>query len=133
MRIVTAIGDAKLNEELKKDNFYKVLGTDIQYQEGIFETLEKNKDANYLILNLNLDGELTYGELTEEILDKYKELKIIYVVEREDREIIDFLVAKKIRNIILKKDLDKDKINNIIKNKQEDFISKKKVMIIIKK
>ena len=67
MKIITALGNQKINEELKKDSFYNVIGVDIQYQEGIFEILEKNKNINYLILNLNLMGPLNKYDLIEKI------------------------------------------------------------------
>ena len=44
-KIITAIGDENLNIFLKKQNNVEVIGNDIQYQEGIFEILEKNNLA----------------------------------------------------------------------------------------
>ena len=63
-RIVTAIGDSKLNDELKNENLEVVCG-DILYKEGILEFLEENKNVDYIILNENLSGNIKLIELLE--------------------------------------------------------------------
>lgn len=119
MRIITAIGNPKLNEELRKDNFYEVIGVDIQYQDGIFEILEKNINIDYLILNLNLIGNLNEYELIEKIKEKNNNLKLIIIIEKENKKLINFLFSKNIKNIILKNEINIKIINNILKNKKE--------------
>ena len=42
MKILTALQDPKTNEILKEKTKHNIIETDIQYQEGILETLEKN-------------------------------------------------------------------------------------------
>ena len=66
-KIITAIGNEKLNFELKKINNIKVIYNDISYKEGIIESLEENSDCDILILNENLDGEIFLEELIEKI------------------------------------------------------------------
>ena len=44
-KIITAINNPKLNEQLKQLNQYKIVAPDIQYQDGIFEILEKEKGS----------------------------------------------------------------------------------------
>lgn len=119
MRIITAIGNPKLNEELRKDNFYEVIGVDIQYQDGIFEILEKNINIDYLILNLDLIGNLNKYELIEKIKEKNANLKIIIILEKENKKLINYLFSKNIKNIILKNETNLKRINNILKNKKE--------------
>lgn len=119
MRIITAIGNPKLNEELRKDNFYEVIGVDIQYQDGIFEILEKNINIDYLILNLDLIGNLNKYELIEKIKGKNANLKIIIILEKENKKLINYLFSKNIKNIILKNETNLKRINNILKNKKE--------------
>ena len=116
MRIITAIGNPKLNEELRKDNFYEVIGVDIQYQDGIFEILEKNINIDYLILNLDLIGNLNKYELIEKIKEKNINLKLIIILEKENKKLINYLFSK---NIILKNETNLKRINNILKNKKE--------------
>ena len=119
MKIITAIGNPEINEELKKDNYYEVIGVDIQYQDGIFEILEENKNIDYLILNLNLIGELNENELIEKILEENKKIKLIIILEKENEKIINYLFSKNIKNILLKNKNNLNEINNIIKNNKE--------------
>ena len=119
MKVITAIGNPKINEELKKDNFYEVIGVDIQYQDGIFEILEENKNIDYLILNLNLIGELNENELIEKIFEENKKIKLIIILEKENEKTINDLFSKNIKNILLKNKNNLNEINNIIKNKKE--------------
>lgn len=119
MKVVTAIGEPEINEELNKDNFFEVVGVDIQYQEGVFEILEENKNINYLILNLNIIGELNEINFIEKIIEKNNNLKLIIILEKENKKIINYLNSKNINNILLKNKNNLIEINNIIKNKKE--------------
>ena len=116
MKIITAIGEPEINEELNKDNFYNVIGVDIQYQDGIFEILEENKNIDYLILNLNIIGELNEIDFLEKIIEKNKNLNLIIILEKENEKIINYLFSKNIKNILLKNKNNLNEINNIIKN-----------------
>lgn len=116
MDIITAIGDPKINEELKKDNFYNVIGVDIQYQDGVFEILEKNKNIKYLILNLNIFGELNEIDFLEKLIEKNNKIKLIIILEKNNEKIINYLNLKNIKNILLKNKNNLNEINNIIKN-----------------
>lgn len=119
MKVITAIGNPKINEELKKDDFYEVIGVDIQYQDGIFEILEENKNIDYLILNLNLIGKLNENDLIEKILEENKKIILIIILEKENEKIINYLFSKNIKNILLENKNNLNEINNIIKNKKE--------------
>ena len=123
MKIITAIGNPEINEELKKDNYYEVIGVDIQYQDGIFEILEENKNIDYLILNLNLIGELNENELIEKILEENKKIKLIIILEKENEKIINYLFSKNIKNILLKNKNNLNEINNIIKNNDKNNLT----------
>ena len=41
-KIITAINNPQLNEELKKEKNFEIIGKDIQYKEAILEILEEN-------------------------------------------------------------------------------------------
>ena len=41
MKIITATGIPEINERLKKETNFEVIGKDVQYQEGILEILEE--------------------------------------------------------------------------------------------
>lgn len=128
MDIITAIGDPKINEELKKDNFYNVIGVDIQYQDGVFEILEKNKNINYLILNLNIFGELNEINFLEKLIEKNNKIKLIIILEKNNEKIINYLISKNIKNILLKNKNNLNEINNIIKNNLIINFMKKKTL-----
>ena len=48
-KIITALGDPILNVTLKKEKDLEIISADIQYQDGIFEILEKEPNINFLI------------------------------------------------------------------------------------
>lgn len=51
LKVITAIGDEFLNNELRKFEEYEIIGKDISYREGILEILEINKEINLIILS----------------------------------------------------------------------------------
>ena len=53
MKILTALQDPKTNEILKEKTKHNIIETDIQYQEGILETLEKNNKIDLIIIIIN--------------------------------------------------------------------------------
>ena len=141
IKIITAINNPKLNEELKKEKNLEIIGRDIQYKEGIIEILESknyflenNKIINYnnkinnnkiknkkiinnifIILNSNLDGEIKLNNLIENILEKNKKIKIIILIKKENK------IKIKNKNIILlnyEKKINVKKIKEIILNEK---------------
>ena len=61
VKILTAIGNSKLNEKLKEEDF-DVFFYDLQYQEAVLEILQKNKEIEFLFLNSLLPGEFSLYE-----------------------------------------------------------------------
>ena len=114
-RIVTAIGDSKLNDELKNENLEVVCG-DILYKEGILEFLEENKNVDYIILNENLSGNIKLIELLEKIKSINNKIKIILISKNNynNKEILKN-IYKKIENI------NKNEIINIISKKDSVY------------
>ena len=66
-KIITAINNPKLNEELKKERNFEIIGKDIQYREAILEILEKNKNIDLIILSEKIEGEIKLEKLIEKI------------------------------------------------------------------
>ena len=54
-QIITALGNPLLNDKLREEKNFKILSKDIQYQDGIFEILEKKEKIDFLILNRNIN------------------------------------------------------------------------------
>ena len=59
-KVITAIGEQNLNEELKKYELLDIVTSDIQYKEGILEVLENESDIEYLILNEDIQVEIEF-------------------------------------------------------------------------
>ena len=66
-KLLTAIGNPILNNELKNIEEINVVNNDIQYQEGIFENLEKDSNIDFIILSQLIPGNLKLKELIEKI------------------------------------------------------------------
>ena len=75
-QIITALGNHLLNDKLKEEEEFKILTKDIQYQDGIFEVLEKEEKIDFLILSEILLGENKIENLIEKIKEKNKKMKI---------------------------------------------------------
>ncbi|MCI9275104.1 MAG: hypothetical protein HFJ24_03625, partial [Clostridia bacterium] len=55
-KVITALLNQTVNQKLKQYNEIEIKINDIQYQEGILEYLEINKDVNFIILSELLKG-----------------------------------------------------------------------------
>ena len=93
-RVVTALGNPILNEELKQKKEIKILGNDIQYQDGILELLEMEKDIDYIILSEMLPGENRIEKLIEKIQDRNNEIQIILILENKKQTLESYLETK---------------------------------------
>lgn len=119
-KVITAIGNPFLNERLTKEEDIEILAKDIQYQEGIFEILEKYKKIDFLIISENLNGKLSMYKLIEKIKEKNKDIKIIFILEKEEKEIEKRLYSQKIYKIFYHQKTEIQTIINLIKNKREE-------------
>lgn len=99
MKIITAIGDPYLNDELKKYENLDVLCRDIQYQDGIIEIMLERKEIDLLIISDLLIGKHDFKTLISKILEIKKDLKIIVFLKEKNDDIEQFLNVKKIYKI----------------------------------
>ena len=111
-QIITAIGNPILNEKLKLEENIKVIGNDIQYQEGIFEILEKEKNISFLVLSEMIQGELSIEKVIEKIKQINKKIKIIIILENKKEELENILIAKGVFKILYNNEI---KISDLIK------------------
>ena len=114
--ILTAIGDPLLNTQLKELGKFNIINKDIQYQDGVLEILELNKNINFLIINNTLPGELKFSDLIEKIQEKNSEIKIIIILQKNDLELEKILIKKGVYRI-LNKNIN---LNNLLKIINED-------------
>ena len=112
-KILTAIGNSDLNNELKITNKFAVIGNDILYKEGIIETLEINKNIDYIIINESLPGEIDTEELIDNIKTINEKIKIYIFMKNKNEEKIKKINSLNIDKIIYDK-LDKNNIINLI-------------------
>ena len=83
--IITAINNPNLNNELKKEKYLNIVGRDLQYREAILEMLEINK-IDILIIYEQLPGNIEIEELIKKIKFKNEKIKIILILEKENKE-----------------------------------------------
>ena len=115
--ILTAVRNPKINYELKKYKLFNIINNDIQYQDGILECLENNKQIDYLILSQSLPGNYKLEELIEKIQENNSNIKIIILLEKYDQELEKILNKKGIYRVLY---LNKINIDNLIKIINED-------------
>ena len=116
VRIITALGNPYLNEELKKEKDLIILAKDIQYQDGIFEILEKNEKIDFLILSGILLGGKKLEELIENIKENNNQIKIILILEKEERELEKKLISIGVIKIYHNNNVEVKEIISYIKN-----------------
>ena len=127
IKIMTAINNPNLNEELKKENNVEIVCKDIQYKEGILEILENNIKIDFIIIDENLPGEIELEKLIEEILEKKEKIKIIITIKKENKN-KKYFDNKKIIKIIYENKINLDKIKNY-KKYMEEINTKEKIKI----
>lgn len=127
IKIITAMNNPNLNEELKKEDNIKIVGRDIQYKEGILEFLENNIEINYIIIDEKIPGEIEINKLIDKIFEKNKKIKVIITIKKENKNQFNFN-NKKVIKIYYEKNINLNKLKNynILNNKKEN----KKLKII---
>ena len=125
--VITALLNKTVNEKLKEYKEIKVIMNDIQYQEGIIEALEINKNINVLILSELLPGQLNIKELIEEIKKINNKIKIIIFLEKENKNLENYLYAKENINIFYNNEKKKKNIVKLIIKKSKKKKKKKEI------
>ena len=128
MKILTALQNPKTNEILKEKTKHNIIETDIQYQEGILETLEKNNKIDLIIISQLLPGNIGFKDLINKIKIINNNIEIIAILENKNNEFKDFLKQKNINSIFYNNEITIDELINVIeekdKNKKEMEINK---------
>ena len=122
-KVLTAVGNPFLNNELKKENNMQVIENDVVYQEGIFEILQINKDIDYIIISQTILGNLGGDEIVEKIKEYNSKIKIIFILQKSDENLNNILLKKGVYRIFLNKKIDVKDIIKIISedNKMEKY------------
>lgn len=118
-KIITALAEPQLNNELKKEKDFIVIGKDIQYQEGVIEILETEKKVDFLIISEALPGNEKIENLIEKIKQINNEVNIVIILENKKEELEKNLYSKNVYLILYNK-IEIKEIIKLIKNKKED-------------
>ena len=113
-KIITAINNPNLNEKLKQENNLEIICKDIQYKEAILEILLENKNVDILIINNDLPGEIQTEKLLNEIKVINNKIKIIFILEKENKKIEENLKKLNINNIYYNSEINIKKLIKII-------------------
>lgn len=137
-KVITALLNKTVNEKLKEYKEINVVMNDIQYKEGIIEALEINPEIEYIILSELLPGEILINDLIEKIKEIKNKIKIIIILEKENNELENYLLAKGNIHIFYNNEIKikeiAELIININKNEELELeIKKLKELIINKK
>ena len=117
IKILTAIGNPILNNELKKIEDIEVINNDIQYQEGIFEILEIEKEIDFIIISQLIPGKLEICELIEKVEEVNYKIKIVLILEKYDEKLEKILIKKGVYRIFYN---NKIEVGDFIKILNED-------------
>ena len=133
-KIITALGDPILNVTLKKEKDLEIISADIQYQDGIFEILEKEPNINFLILSELISGNLDIKKLIEKIKLINNNIQIILFLANENKELENYLYAKGVDFIFYNNQIEiKDVIQIIKTNQKDETLELKKEITKLKK
>lgn len=131
-KIITAINNPKLNEELKKERNFEIIGKDIQYREAILEILERNNKIDLIILSEKIPGEIQLENLIEKIKFANEKIKIIFILEKENKELEKILIKNNIVDIYYNNKINLKELIKIINKKEinieEEIIKLKKII-----
>lgn len=113
-KIITAIANPQLNEKLKKEKL-EVIGKDIIYKEGILDMIEKEKQIDIVIISDQLIGEIKEEELIKKIRKLQENIEIIYILQKENKDLEEKLKENNITNILYNDKLTIQDLLKIIK------------------
>lgn len=115
-KVITAIGNNMLNESLRDLGKYEVIGNDIPYKEGVLEILSEIKNVDTLIISEILYGEKDFKETIKDVLKINKDLDIIVFLEKENKDLINFLFEKGIYKIFQNNQINISDLEKVLEN-----------------
>lgn len=126
-KIITALGNPLLNNNLSKEKEFNILTKDIQYQDGIFEIMEKEENIDFLILSEILLGENKIENLIKKIKEKNNKIKIITILENKKEELENILYLNGVKKIYYNNKVEIQEIISFIKNEDKEENEKIKI------
>jgi MinD-like ATPase involved in chromosome partitioning or flagellar assembly len=119
-KIITALGNNRLNQELRRYGKYEIVSQDVSYREGILEILEEIPNVDTIIVSEILEGNISFESLISEILQIKENIEIIVFVEEKTEEIQNFLFRNGIYKIYSNNEIELEKFIESLQEKTED-------------
>ncbi len=132
-KIITAMGNVTLNNELKKYSKYDVLENDFFYQEAVIDQIVENH-YDILVVSALLQGQLEFGEFIEKIRSIDRVVRIIVITDEieegtrrklNDLDVVDIFLDSEIDvpDVIDAIDREESLIKSLERRKKEKNIS----------
>lgn len=116
MNLLTALANDELYNKLKNVKEFKLYKSDILYREGIIELLKNKNNFDAIIIYEKLPGEISIEELINRIKIINNEIKLFFILENRDKNLIEILLNNNIKNIFYNNEINFDKFVLKIKN-----------------
>ncbi len=126
LKIITALENENINKELRKIKNIEIVSKDIQYKEGILEILEDNKNVDFIFINKNIEGEISFENLVKKIKEINNKIKIILVINRKEEK-NKYINNKYYFKILYDKEMIENTVQNILNNQGKNFIENKDI------
>lgn len=119
-KIITAINNPKLNENLKDEELIEIVCKDFQYKEAIIEYLEKNNKVDLIIINEEIPGDVKLIELIKKIKKENNNIEIIIILLKENSVLENELKKNKVKKIYYENKITLDELIRKIKTEEID-------------
>ncbi len=113
-KIITAINNPNLNNKLNIENNIEVVCKDLQYKDAILDILNENNNVDIIIINNEIPSEINDDELIKKIKEKNNNIRVIYILEKINKNIQEILEKNNINEFYLNNEITIDKIIKII-------------------
>lgn len=113
-KIITAINNPNLNNKLNMENNIEVVCKDLQYKDAILDILNENNNVDIIIINNEIPSEINDDELIKKIKEKNNNIRVIYILEKINKNIQEILEKNNINEFYLNNEITIDKIIKII-------------------
>lgn len=113
-KLLIAIDNEKIYNDIKEKNKYEVCSRDIVYKEGVLEYLSKN-NADVIITKDDLDGDMIKEIYIKQIKLLAPNIKVILFAKELETKYLEFLYSNDVFNVIgLNEECNFEKIINMI-------------------
>lgn len=124
-RIITALGNSTLNNELKKYSKYDVISDDLFYQEAVLD-ISKIENIDVIVISALLQGQYNLIEFLTEVKKNNITARIILIVDSLPEEEKNILISKGIFDILYDNEIE---ISDVIEaiDREEPINIKKQI------